>query len=77
MHFHFAIWQDSFKEQTHGLQWQICKLDSWEDDSEPNVVVSTDCKVCYVDFKQSTIHKHISHNSEFMGKTFQAVQLTH
>ena len=45
------------------------KIYSWEiDDSEENVAVSTKCKVCHVDFKQSTIYKHISHKPSCKAK---------
>ena len=45
------------------------KICSWEiDDSEENVSVSTKCKVCHVDFKQSTIYKHISHKPSCRAK---------
>ena len=45
---------------------RIC---SWEiDDSEENVSVSTKCKVCHVDFEQSTIYKHISHKPSCRAK---------
>lgn len=45
------------------------KIYSWEiDDSEENVAVSTKCKVCHVDFEQSTIYKHISHKPSCKAK---------
>ena len=45
------------------------KICSWEiDDSEENVSVSTKCKVCHVDFEQSTIYKHISHKPSCRAK---------
>ena len=51
------------------------KIYSWEiDDSEENVAVSTKCKVCHVDFKQSTI-KSTSVTSHHAKQSIQMKKL--
>ena len=42
--------------------------DKPNDDSDTNVVVSTKCKVCNVDFEQKTIYKHISKKASCKAK---------
>ena len=42
--------------------------DKPKDDSDANVVVSTTCKVCHVDFEQKTIYKHISNKASCKAK---------